>query len=399
MRVVHIEDFFHPDAGYQLNVLAKYQAHAGHEVFIITSELEKIPDELTGFFGTDDIEAKDRKFEKDYGVVIKRLPIFCFYSGRSIYKPGLTKIIDQIDPDMLFIHGGDGTIASLVFIPKFKKKKYAMIFDSHMLKMAAVNPLSGMFEFFYRLLYTPKVIKEKMIIIRTQDDDYLSRYLGIPLEQAPYISHATDQMLFKPDIKKRNQIRKKYGLTENDFVVLYAGKIIESKGADLLARVACSQYKSLNDRRIVFLIIGKTTGEFGKIIEEAFAASENRIIRVPTQTYSNLAKYYCAADLAVFPKQCSLSFFDVQACGLPVVEEDNNINLERLSHDNGLCFKGDDPNDFREKIQLFLDMPTEQYKEYCSNAIQYISENFSYDDIYLKYEKVINDEWNRQKKI
>ena len=49
MRFVHVEDFFHPDAGYQLNLLARLQVKEGHEVFIIASEMSKVPDYLKSF--------------------------------------------------------------------------------------------------------------------------------------------------------------------------------------------------------------------------------------------------------------------------------------------------------------------------------------------------------------
>ena len=55
MKIVHIEDFFHPEAGYQINILPKYMVRAGHEVTIITSEADKAAKQLTGFFGTDGI--------------------------------------------------------------------------------------------------------------------------------------------------------------------------------------------------------------------------------------------------------------------------------------------------------------------------------------------------------
>ena len=50
MRIVQIEDFFHPNAGYQVNILSKYFSKAGHDVTIVTAELEKLPEYLTGFF-------------------------------------------------------------------------------------------------------------------------------------------------------------------------------------------------------------------------------------------------------------------------------------------------------------------------------------------------------------
>ena len=51
MKIVQIEDFFHPDAGYKINILSKYFARMGHETVIITAELDKMPDFLTSFSG------------------------------------------------------------------------------------------------------------------------------------------------------------------------------------------------------------------------------------------------------------------------------------------------------------------------------------------------------------
>ena len=37
MRIIHIEDFFLSDTGYQINIIPKYQVIQGHEVYIVTS--------------------------------------------------------------------------------------------------------------------------------------------------------------------------------------------------------------------------------------------------------------------------------------------------------------------------------------------------------------------------
>ena len=69
MKVVNVEDFFHPDAGYQINILSKYLVALGHEVTIITSEMEKVPTTLTSFFGRE----TQRSTVNQYGVKILRL--------------------------------------------------------------------------------------------------------------------------------------------------------------------------------------------------------------------------------------------------------------------------------------------------------------------------------------
>ena len=50
MKIVQLEDFFHPDAGYKINILSKYFARMGHETVILTAGLDRMPDYLTSFF-------------------------------------------------------------------------------------------------------------------------------------------------------------------------------------------------------------------------------------------------------------------------------------------------------------------------------------------------------------
>ncbi len=395
MRIVHVEDFFHPEAGYQINVLTKYQARAGNEVIIVTSEMDKIPEYLTSFFGKDSIQSKDELFSKKNNIRIIRYPIRRYFSGRSIFKRGFKKMIDGLKPDMLFVHG-DGTWAALEFIRKYKKLKYGVIFDSHMLEMASVNPLSGLYRFFYRCFFTPIIKKNKLVFIRTQDDRYVEKCLGIPLEQAPFISHATDDILFQYNSDYRDAIREQYGIQKNETVVIYAGKMVKSKGVDLLIDAFRERFNTKKD--IVLFLVGNISGEFGELITERIKESQNRIVVAPTQKYNDLAMYYSAADIAVFPKQCSLSFYDVQACGLPVVEEDNNINHERLSHGNGFCFAIDDVNDFRKQLEVLFNMPDNELQTMKKNAIEYVEKNYSYSTIYKKYEEIITSEYIRQKR-
>jgi hypothetical protein len=63
------------------------------------------------------------------------------------------------------------------------------------------------------------------------------------------------------------------------------------------------------------------------------------------------------ADLAVFPKQCSLSFFDVQSTGIPVLMELNEINEKRSKNGACILFKPLDIIDFRSKIISFVNKP------------------------------------------
>lgn len=398
MRIVQIEEFFHADAGYQVNILAKYFVKEGHEVYIVVAEMDKMPDELTSFFGKDNIAESDREYEKKYGVKIIRVPIKAYFSGRAIFDLSLFKIVNSLNPDVVFVHGND-TFTGMQYILKSKFLHYPIVSDSHMLEMASVNKFSKYFRKFYKLLITPIIKRQHIPVIRTQDDDYVERCLGIPLSNCPWISYGSDMMLFHPDKEIRKCFRNEYGISEDDFVAVFAGKLIESKGALLLAQAFRDSFDT--ERKVVLIAVGNTAGDYGKNVEKVFSESKNTILRFPTQKYEELAKYYQAADIAVFAKQCSLSFYDVQACGLPVISENNNINADRCAYNNGLCFESDSVEDFRNKIQTLINLSKDEFECMSKNSLDFVLSEYDYGKKANEYLSVIEEkvnDWNRRKK-
>lgn len=392
MRIVNIEPTFYPTAGYQINILPKYLSKNGHEVIIVTAKLDKIENEATSFFGKEDIQLKDKKYEEENNVKIVRVPIKAYIFGRVFFGKNLKSIVDDFRPDILFVHGNDTPTATW-FLLRSKKLGYPIVSDSHMLAMAIRRRGGAIYKKIYKWFVTPVIIKNQIPVIRTQNDDYVQKYLGIPLEQCPWISYGSDTLLFHLDRHKKEEFRRNNDIDDDDFVILYAGKLDEAKGGKLLAETFLKKFQC--DRKIVLIVVGSTKGEYGKEVENLFKQSENRILRFPTQKYTELAKFYQSADLAIFPRQCSLSFYDVQACGLPVIFEDNNINVDRCSHNNGWTFKCEDVDDFRRKIFDAVNMEFDDYKKVSNSAYQFILQNYNYETKAREYEQVLIDEYNR----
>lgn len=392
MRILHWEEMFHPAFGYQINVLSKFQALQGHDVTIMAADKPEEHPIFRFFCIGGDIEEQDRIFSEKYKVKIIRLPIHTVISGRVIYKRGyIDKIIEQ-NPDVIMCHTND-TLSAMRIAQKHKKINKPIVFDNHMLEMASRNPLRNVFRWYFRTFITPIIIKNQWTVIRTQDDDYVNKCLRIPRELTPFISFGTDTSLFHPDEDERVKFRAKHGIQEDDFVVIYAGKLDEAKGGAFLAQALVEKFDT--KRNVVFLIVGNTKGEYGEKVEESFRISQNRVIRFPTQRYTELAPFYQASDLAVFPKQCSLSFYDVQACGLPVVSEDNSVNVTRLLYNNGFGFHNNDVDDFREKMKVFIEMKESCFDVIRTNARAYISMNYDYGKICDEYSGVLEKEHER----
>lgn len=400
MKIVHVEDFFHPDTGYQVNLLTKLQVEQGHDVTIVTSEFDKMPPFLTAFFGKKDIEGRDRAFEERTKVKVIRMPLYKFISGRSIYHFKIFKVVNDEKPDVLFMHGED-TMIGMQYIMKSSRLKFPMVLDCHMLEMASENRFREVFRWIFKNFVTPKIIKNNIPLIRVVDSDYVQKCLGLPLEKTTLLSFGTDTTMFSPDKEKGLAWRKAHGFSENDFVVLYAGKLDEFKGGQYFADTLKEKFPQVQGRDVKFIVIGNAVGEYGEQVEATLKESENEILRFPTSTYIGLLDYYQAADLAIYPKQCSLSFFEVQACGLPVVFEENEINTQRIQFGNGYTFKGGDVQDFRAKIIQVGNMEKGEFETMRQNGIKYVYDNYNYVPIAQKFTDVCEGAvkyWNEKKK-
>lgn len=389
MHIVHVEDFIHPDAGYQVNLLSRLQVAQGHRCTVVTAELDKMPSFLTSFFGKDNMAERDARFERETGVRIVRLPIYGFYSGRAFFSPRqLFKTVADLKPDVVFMHGED-TLTGMLFIWMSRWLSYPMILDCHMLEMASENRFKHQFRWFYQRFVTPIILRQNIPLIRVVDSDYVQKCLGIPLSHTDLLSFGTDTSFFCPNAEMRREVRTRLGLSQDAYVVLYAGKLDASKGGKFLAETLREKFPQAAGREIQLLVVGTGDGAYGQEVEQVLATSENKLVRLPTQRYYDLGQYYSCADLAVYPRQCSMSFFEAQSCGLPVLFEENEINSQRIEADNAFVFKAGDVADFRRKIVEIASFPDARAAEVRANARNYVLNHYDYVPIARQFTAVL----------
>ena len=321
MKIVYVDETFNPAYGYQSNPLAKFQQRQGHEVVIVTVSRDQLHPVYRAFGDSgESLERDDEVYEAATGVKIIRVKTRGYVKNRAIISSAMFKVVRAQKPDVVFVHCAE-TLTAMRFL--LHKKEWPLMLDSHMLSMASKSKFVVVFESLYRLLFRRIIERNNLYVVRTQDDDYVNTHLGIKKELTPFISFGTDTILFHPSDEARKKFRRENNIAEDEFVVVYTGKLTEAKGGKFLAEV----FKDRFEVPVTLVCVGTPpNNDYGRDVKRILDESANRVIMYPTQKYMDLAKFYQMADLSIFPKQCSMSFYDAQACGIPVVSEDNNVN-------------------------------------------------------------------------
>ena len=380
MKIVYVDETFHPAYGYQSNPLAKFQQVQGNVVTIVTVSKDQIHPVYREFGDNgESVEKDDEVYQKATGVKIVRVKNKGYFMHRAVYTHDVFKAVRDEKPDVVFVHCAE-TLTAMRFL--LHRKEWPMMLDSHMLSMASQSKFVGAFEFVYRAIFKRIIEKHNYYVVRTQDDDYVNTHLGIKRDLTPFISFGTDTIMFCPSTEAREKFRKEHKIGENEFVVVYTGKLTEAKGGKLLAET----FKEKFDVPVTLVCVGSPPdSDYGKEVQRILDSSKNRVIMFPTQKYMELAPFYQMADLSVFPRQCSMSFYDAQACGLPVVSESNNVNCDRCSHQNGDNFEPGSVEDFRAKIMRFASMSKEARDQYRKNSRAFVETGYDYADIARQY--------------
>lgn len=356
MNILHIINHFYPKLGYQETFLAKEHGRQHNTLVITSNRFEKL------IFESNKALLRKRVlkagFYNEEGVRVLRLP--ALFDNPPFNEPwliGLEHAVINFKPDVIIVHGVVNF--SSIRIAKLKKKLLGakLIVDDHMTFNATrgslVLPLYGLF----KKVFTPLLLNsvDCFVAVTYETKKFMQKVYGIPSERIVVIPLGVDTSRFYYDPSAREDIRRRYHIPENSVVFIYAGKVIPEKGVHLLVKAGINLCKKKEN--VMFLIIGGKNEQYFysllKTIKQA--GMDNRFIFIDAVPNSELYKYYSAADVGVWPLQCSISMLEATSCGLPIIISDKSGALERISKGNGVVYKEGDVTDLEKKMSLLLD--------------------------------------------
>ena len=163
--------------------------------------------------------------------------------------------------------------------------------------------------------------------------------------------------------KDRNGLRSKYRIYDEDIVIIFAGRILESKGVKFLIKIFIELAEKFS---IKLLIVGSSGFEnskknnFIKEMELLTNIVRSKIVFTGYVNYDDIHRVYSLADIAVFPSIATEAFglttIEALASGLPVIVSDSGGMPEVVDNTCGFVIRRDSnfKLNLKKKLELLI---------------------------------------------
>lgn len=318
MKIVHIA----PNApyndywGYQDNLLPKYQKKLGHDVtIIITNTMHKdgkiVRTDCSDYVLNDGVRVIRREYKQYHLTKLTRV-----FSDLDVLP-----LLNELRPDFIFYHGLISyTIKDVVKYVK-KNPRCKIVEDNHMdynIGNQARTIKEKLIRLWRRWLNKTTVpYVEKIYGVTPWRKVYAEEYFGIPVAKTDVLIMGADDEkvnLEKKD-ETRRQIRDRYHVSDNDFLIVTGGKIDKKKGIDVLAE-ACAEF----NQKVKLLVFGSISNDVKEKMKKLISENDN-IICIGWIDSDRVYDYFFAADLVFFPGQHSVLWEQACASKVPCVFE------------------------------------------------------------------------------
>lgn len=369
---VVISNFYKEGFGYQENILPQKQMQNGHDVCIITchNNGHNAPSEYINERGVRVIVL--RKNES----IFKGIPVLTAGVDKSI---GLYESLIKEAPDVIFVHGIYAHDYKWIIKYKRKNPNVKLFIDNHAdyYNNKGYNSIAGKLT---RLLYSNPILKKMVPLVERfwgvtpWRVKFLREVYGIPSEKTDLLIMGGDECLVNWGKRNsiRHEIRTKYNIPEDAFLIVTGGKIDRAKNFDKLIDAVIK----LNNKNVYLLVFGKIEADMQYLND----FSNPQIILTGWLPADDAYSLYLSADLGFFPGTHSVLWEQACLCGLPCVFKDWNGGFNHVDR-NGNCIllKNPDVENICEQLKLLVDK-----KDLYQNMKIRAGEErlyFSYEDI------------------
>ena len=370
MKIVHITHHYIDGWGYQDNLLPEYQYRQGDEVVVVSDN-----DHL-GYMQNPELASAIRARGKEYvikGVKIRKIRCYFNTSNTSLLCRGLYRILKEELPDMILHHGIDSSTLVVAAIYKKKHKDIKLHVDNH---ADAINETQNKF---WNLCYNKVLLSTVVKLLGNLIDcyygvtplrcEYLHVKFGIPTNKISFLPIGCDTYHVDALHLNREELRAKYGIPQDAFVVASGGKMDASKGTLDLIKAINILRKEIPSLHLI--LFGKTDKDVAEAINNNPCVT-NFGWCDRDKTLSLLA----LSEVACWPRLHTTLIEDSIACGIPLIIKSSG-NVKHFQKENNVIFmQTGDLNELSLAIRDIIN----NYQHYASISST-VRNKYSYDAI------------------
>lgn len=379
MKIVHVclAASYVEGFGYQENILSQFHAEMGNDVFVITSNrmFNKKYERVFREVG---------EYTNEYGIKVRILPNSKRYGYYSRFNDfdGVYDALEERNPDIIFVHGGQ--FVALMDIIKYckKHKEVKLYIDQHgdYYNMKFNTWKEKIVQRYIYGHWMRKAIPyvSKYWGVTPWRCQYLNEVYRIPKSKIDLLVMGGDDRYIHLEKKKeiRAEIRSKLCLKEEDFVVITGGKIDATKNIHKLMQAVID----MNKENLKLIVFGQPNDKMAEQIEKL--SKDSHIRNIGWLDATAVYDYFLASDLVVFPGTHSVLWEQACACKIPCLVK----RWEGMQHVNvgGNCdFIDDDSVEgIKNKVEELLD--SEKYLKMKQVALSPATDVFLYSEVAKK---------------
>lgn len=257
---------------------------------------------------------------------------------RLYYLRKVSKNLKRNDYDKVLLENHPSQFLALKWNKNYKKYKERYYYHCH-------NEFPGTYGCIEIIRNTKKIICVSNFIVKS-----LVKYLDMPDDKFCVLRNCIDSKLFEKNvtIAEKNQLRSMYGINENDFVLLFTGRLTAEKGIKELI----SAMKLIENENVKLLVVGSSVNAlnvktiFEQELEQMIDNIKKKIIFTGFVNYNEIYKMYAMADVAVLPSiwddPAPLTVIESLVYGLPIVTTDSGGIPEYATDGSAIILKRDD---------------------------------------------------------
>jgi len=386
MKIAHVANFFMPERGYTEYYLAKKQHEMGHDVCVITSD--RYPSSGKRYRKSGSMA----QFEDELEVF--RLPSAIELSGDVFVSINeFKRCLIDFSPDIVHIHSALSPLGftSALYKHAIGYKTVANVISGIVIAEGLTLAIKKALLKIYTKTAWPYVSDRIDCFVAYAEAavNWMQKEVNIDRSRIRFIPLGADSDLFCFNSQKRVTVREKLGVTDNDVIAIYTGKLLPYKKLDTLFSASAPLVRMHDDFRI--LIVGEGADQYVnhlRLITNNLNMNRNVIFHHAVHR-TELPSFYSAADFAVWPGHHSISVIEAMSTGLPIIIPESRWMNHLLKFENGFSYTEGDVAGLRKRIHILLNN-VELRREMGKRSRELVEKELNWNSIAEEYLRVYN---------